>query len=62
MEKEREEMQGVIDRMIGWLEDHHVGTRYGGMTYEQGIRDALEWAMGEREEEKDDWPFTPEGS
>ena len=59
MEKEKEEMQGVIDRMQGWLYDHKTGTRYSGMTYEAGIRDALEWAMGEVPAEEQGWPFDP---
>ena len=27
-----------------------AGTRYPGMSYEEGVRDALEWIVGDRDE------------
>ena len=59
MEKEKEEMQGALDRMDEWLYDHKTRTRYSGMTFEDGIKYALEWAMGEAPTEEQGWPFDP---
>ena len=59
VEKDKEEMQEVLDRMQGWLYDHKTSTRYAGMTFEDGIKYALEWAMGACPSEEQGWPFDP---
>jgi hypothetical protein len=56
--KTEEEMEEVIDRI---LERSHMQTsRYTGMTYEDGVEDALRWAMGEADEAEVNWPFNDE--
>jgi hypothetical protein len=36
-----------MDQILDWCaEAEDEGSHYGGMTYEQGIRDTLEWLAG----------------
>ena len=49
-----QEKHEVMDR-CATTEDS--GSRYPGMSYEQGVRDALEWTMGE---DMEDHPFEEE--
>ena len=41
-----ETIQNVINKAYEWEDG-----RYHGMTYEQGIRDALRWILGEEKDE-----------
>ena len=40
-----------VDDCLNWCADaEDAGTNYFGMTYEQGVRDAIEWLAGHRTE------------
>jgi hypothetical protein len=42
--------QEEVDELIGWcFEAFDEGTHYRGMTYEQGIKDTLDWLEGHGE-------------
>jgi hypothetical protein len=49
--KAADEIEEVIDRIPGG------SNRYPAMTYEEGVEEALRWALGEMEEEETGWPF-----
>ncbi len=57
--KTEDEMEEVVDRILE--RSHKQVSRYAGMTYEEGVEDALRWAMGETEDDEVDWPFSSEG-
>lgn len=42
--RSNEEMEAVRDKASDQIEEY--GTKWPGMSYEQGVADALEWAMG----------------
>lgn len=43
-----------IDDVIDWcLEAEESGTNYSGMTYEQGVRVAIDWMRGDGENPKE---------
>lgn len=44
MERDEDEIREVIDRAAASIE---TGTRWPGMNYEEGVRAALEWALGD---------------
>ena len=47
-----------IDLVKAAAEDQdHRGSRYSGMSYEQGVYDALTWVTGEDEELDEQFPF-----
>lgn len=46
-EKTSEEMRAAVDKALD--PDRQ---KYAGMTYEEGIRDALEWASGDAPDEE----------
>ena len=58
--KTEEEIMEVLDRVKEQVDTG--GSRYRGMTYEDGIVTALEWLLPdyETDEEDMDWPFKPE--
>lgn len=40
--------QEEIDRVLNWVaQAEDEGSHYGGMSYEQGIRDMHDWLVGE---------------
>jgi hypothetical protein len=42
--------QGDYEELLAWAwEGIEKGSRYRGMTYEEGVRDVLEWIMGNAE-------------
>jgi hypothetical protein len=47
----------AIDEVIGRVTDQigEGGTRYRGMTYEEGVEDALRWVQGNNNDTE--WPF-----
>lgn len=43
-------MEEEIDRLKAWAADGQSrGTYYSGMTYEDGVRDTLDWLSGRRD-------------
>ncbi len=44
--------EGEINELLNAVEDKidEGGSRFRGMTYEDGIRDALMWAIGDQED------------
>lgn len=48
--KTTEQIETVLNRLPG-----DGKTRFSGMTYEQGIEEALRWVLGELEEEDADY-------
>lgn len=50
--KTRKQIDEQIDRAIGPAGEYRcAGSNYSGMTYEDGVRAALEWAVEDTEEE-----------
>ena len=49
------EIQEAIDRTLDV-----EGTKYRGMTYEDGVREALDWVLGRIEEVDISWPYVDE--
>jgi len=45
-----------IDRVIDWTinEEGQGRTRYPGMSYEEGVRDAIDWLLGDSDEAPDE--------
>ncbi len=50
-----ERMDGEVNELLNQVEMkiNEGGSRFPGMSYEQGIRDALMWAIGDN----DDYPY-----
>ncbi|MCK5604434.1 hypothetical protein KAR91_21265 [Candidatus Pacearchaeota archaeon] len=46
-----ETKQENIDKIITRIYDHLHQSKFPGMSYEQGIRDALDWIAGELNED-----------
>jgi hypothetical protein len=47
--------QDEIDRVLNWAVDGlHAGTRYAGMSYEQGILDMHDWLVGDSDQPPDE--------
>lgn len=44
----KDELNDLLAEVIDIIHLEH--TRYPGLSYEQGIRDALEWVLGDAEE------------
>ncbi|MGW8177664.1 MAG: hypothetical protein ACWGQW_02550 [bacterium] len=56
--KTADEAEEVMARANEYTDN---GTRYHGMTYEEGVVDGILWALGVEEtgtDEPEDWPFT----
>ena len=52
--KMRKPTKNEIDDVLDWcVEAEETGTKYGGMTYEQGVRAAIDWMQGHGENPKD---------
>lgn len=56
MEKTRREIEEVISNVVGQMAEG--GSRYPGMSYEEGVDEALRWALGDNDNEG--WPFGDE--
>jgi len=54
--KTEKELEEVIDRVLE-QSDKQV-PRYPGMTYEEGVENALRWVIGDADDA--DWPFNKE--
>ena len=46
--KDIDEIEKAIDRASDMV---NKGSNFGGMTYEEGIREALEWVIGWQDED-----------
>jgi hypothetical protein len=55
--KTRKEIENVIDKIKNYLSDNKIKTKFSGMTYEQGIFNALEWVIGENDDNPSDEYF-----
>jgi len=55
--RENKEINEVTRRLDEQFINEDGQTRYEGMTYEQGVMDALIWVKGNNQ---DQWPFIPE--
>lgn len=44
---DKDEIQDMRDKAANAC---HKGSKYPGMSYEEGLRDALEWVLGDAEE------------
>lgn len=42
-----EDVEEELNEMTARVADHDL--RYPGMSYEEGVRDALQWVLGERD-------------
>ena len=51
--KSKKEIEHVIGNCIEQMEDG--SSRYPGISYEEGIEQALRWVLGEDDDEE--WPF-----
>lgn len=51
--KSREKIEDVLARVSKQLESG--SSRYGGMSYEDGVDEALRWVIDEND--SDEWPF-----
>jgi len=56
--KTQNEMYEVIGRLLTQLEEGQ--TKYPGMSYEEGVDEALRWVMGNMDD--GGWPFTEDES
>jgi len=46
MEKTKEEIEEAVNKIIDHIIENEEQSKFPSMTYEQGIREALEWVLG----------------
>ena len=46
--KTEQQIEAIMDKVV---ERYHVASKVPGMTYEQGVRAALDWVMDEVDED-----------